>query len=78
MTDDMLAGATELAKQGIVIVRSSHVGSGVVKRNIEVDDDKLGFVAAMQLNPQKARVLLQQGLRKTKDVKEIQRMFVEY
>ena len=32
--------------------------SGDVGRNVEMDDDGLGFVAADQLNPQKARVLL--------------------
>jgi L-asparaginase len=52
---------------GISVVRSSRVGSGDVGRNIEVDDDGLGFVASDQLNPQKSRVLLKlclaQGLR---------------
>jgi len=49
-----------------------------VKRNVEVDDDKLGFVASMEKNPQKARILLQLALMNTQDVKEIQRMFDEY
>ena len=31
---------------------------------IEVDDDRLGFVAAQELNPQKARILLQLALMK--------------
>ncbi|HEX8908800.1 MAG TPA: type II asparaginase [Anaeromyxobacteraceae bacterium] len=72
---DALAAA---AKKGVVVVRSSRVGSGVVARNVELDDDKLGFVAALELNPQKARVLLQQALTKTKDVRAIQAMFEEY
>jgi L-asparaginase/Glu-tRNA(Gln) amidotransferase subunit D len=33
-----------------------------VERNIEVDDDALGFVAADELNPAKSRVLLQLAL----------------
>jgi len=66
------------AKNGIVVVRSSHVGMGAVKRNIEVNDDKMGFVAAMELNPVKSRVLLQQALLNKADIKEIQRMFMEY
>jgi L-asparaginase len=78
MTQPALDALTDLAKKGVVVVRSSRVGSGIVKRNVEVDDDKLGFVAAMDLNPQKARILLQAGLLKTADVKEIQRMFNEY
>ena len=45
---------------------------------IEVDDDRLGFVAAQELNPQKARILLQLALMKTTDPGEIQKMFVEY
>jgi L-asparaginase len=68
----------ELAKKGIVVVRSSRVGSGIVKRNVEVDDDTLGFVAARELNPQKARILLQLALTRTSKVAEIQRMFDEY
>jgi len=47
------------AKQGIVVVRSTRVGSGFVNRNVEVNDDTSGFVASLDLNPQKARVLTQ-------------------
>lgn len=58
----------EIAGSGVIVVRSSRVGSGDVGRNIELDDDTLGFVAADQLNPQKSRVLLQlclaRGLRR--------------
>lgn len=53
---DALAAA---AKDGVVVVRSSRVGSGFTVRNAEVDDDKLGFVASLDLNPAKSRVLLQ-------------------
>lgn len=65
-------------KQGIVIVRSSRVGNGIIARNGEADDDKYGFVASDNLNPQKARILLMLALTKTTDVKDIQRMFWEY
>lgn len=44
---------------GLVVVRSTRAYSGFVARNVEVDDDKLGFVASLDLNPQKARVLAQ-------------------
>ncbi len=47
------------AKQGTPVVRSSRVGSGFTLRNAEVNDDELGFVAALDLNPPKARILLQ-------------------
>ena len=66
------------ASRASSIVRSSHVGFGIVRRNLEVDDDALGFVAAMDLNPQKARVLLRMALTLSTDVKVIQRAFEEY
>ncbi|MBV9655472.1 MAG: asparaginase [Acetobacteraceae bacterium] len=47
------------AQSGVLVVRASRVGSGFVNRNVEVNDDKLGFVTALDLNPQKARVLAQ-------------------
>ena len=65
-------------KNGVVVVRSARVGSGIVSRNGEADDDKYGFVAGDNLNPQKARILLMLALTKTHDVKDIQRMFWEY
>jgi L-asparaginase len=54
-----MAAMERAAKMGIVVVRASRVGSGFVNRNVEVDDDKSGFVAALDLNPQKARLLTQ-------------------
>lgn len=65
-------------KKGVVVVRSARVGSGIIARNGEADDDKYGFIASDNLNPQKARILLMLALTKTNDVKEIQRMFWEY
>ena len=76
-TKEMIDALAEAAKAGVVVVRATRVGSGIVRRNIEVNDDKLGFVAAFELNPQKARVLLRLALTKTKDVKEIQKNFEE-
>ena len=48
-----------LAASGVPVVRSSRVDQGSVDRNLEVDDDALGFVAARGLGPAKARILLQ-------------------
>jgi L-asparaginase/Glu-tRNA(Gln) amidotransferase subunit D len=45
---------------------------------VEVDDDKLNFVAAEELNPPKARVLLRLALMKTNNTKQIQQMFDDY
>jgi L-asparaginase len=65
-------------QKGVVIVRGSRVPFGFVGRNVEVDDDKLNFVAAEELNPPKARVLLRLALMKTKDPKRIQALFNSY
>jgi L-asparaginase len=78
MTQPALDALAAQAKRGIVCVRSSRVTTGMVGRAVEVDDDKLGFVASLGLNPQKARVLLRLALTQTKDLKQIQRMFDEY
>lgn len=66
------------AKAGVVVVRASRVMLGFVGRNVEVNDDQMGFVAAEELNPPKARVLLRLALLKTSDPKQIQTMFNTY
>jgi L-asparaginase len=78
MTEAALKALSAQAKKGVVCVRSSRVTTGNVGRNVEVDDDKLGLVASLDLNPQKSRVLLRLALTRTKDPKQIQRYFVEY
>ncbi len=56
-----------------VLVRSNRTGNGrVVARE---DYDKMGLIPADNLNPQKARILLMLALTKTKDPREIKRMF---
>jgi len=65
-------------EKGVVIVRASRVGQGIVARNGEANDDQLDFVVADTLNPQKARILLMLALTKTSNTKEIQRMFYTY
>lgn len=66
------------AKSGIAVVRSSRVPTGATTKDAEVDDAKYGFLSSGTLNPQKARVLLQLGLTKTKDVKKLQEYFDTY
>ena len=68
----------EARKKGVVVVRSSRVGNGIVARNGEAKDDDLDFVVSDTLNPQKARILLMLALTKTSDTREIQRMFYTY
>ena len=77
-TDGMIAALADAAKKGVVVVRATRTGSGLVVRNVEVNDDKLGFIASMELSPQKARILLMLGLMKTDDPKELQQYFMEY
>ncbi len=67
----------EAQKKGIVVVRSSRTGNGLVLPSSEQWTAE-GFLDGDTLNPQKARVLLQLALTKTNDPKEIQRMFNEY
>lgn len=66
------------AKAGVVVVRASRVPLGYVGRNVEVDDDKLNFVASEEMNPAKARVLLRLALMTTSDPKQIQTIFNTY
>lgn len=63
---------------GIAVVRSSRIMTGPTAQWDEIDDDKLNFSASWFNNPYRSRVLLMLALTKTKDYKEIQRMFSEY
>jgi L-asparaginase len=66
----------EARNKGVVVVRSSRVASGMVTHT--TDDEADGFVSADTLNPQKARILLMFALTKTRNIREIQRIFNEY
>ena len=77
-TDALMAALSAAARKGVAVVRSTRTGSGVVARNVEVDDDSLGFIASMELSPQKARILLMLGLMQTNDTKQLQQYFTEY
>ncbi|AWB43378.1 L-asparaginase [Paenibacillus sp. CAA11] len=69
-------GASDAAKKGTIIVRSTRVGSGTVSQS--ADENKDGFVSSDSLNPQKARILLMLALTQTKDPAKIQEFFNEY
>ncbi len=77
-TDAAIAALEKAAKKGVAVVRCSRTGSGVVDRNVEVNDDKLGFIAGMELNAQKARILLMLSLTKTSDTHKLQEYFNQY
>jgi L-asparaginase len=70
--------AARAVQKGVVVVRSSRVATGNVGRNVELDDDKLGFIASDELNPQKSRILLALALLKPRDPKSLQELFYTY
>ena len=78
ISDTVKPGLIEARQKGVLIVRSSRVGQGIVARNGEANDDQLDFVVSDTLNPQKARILLMLALTKTNDSKAIQKMFYTY
>ena len=75
---DVFDVAVKAQNSGIQIVRSSRVPTGPTCLNGEVDDSKYHFIASLNLNPQKARVLLMLALTKTHDWQQIQQYFIEY
>jgi L-asparaginase len=74
----VMSALAEAAEKGVIVVRSTRVGSGEVIRNAEIDDDALGLVAADQLSPQKSRVLLQLCLTRGMNRVAIQDAFFRY
>ena len=69
--------AAEVSAAGIMIVRTSRA-NGFVNRNGAVCDDELGTIAAGNLSPQKARILLMLALSRRLSAAEIQQIFDNY
>jgi L-asparaginase len=78
MTTPALEAVKRAIAKGVVVVRSTRVGEGIVRRNIEVDDDKVGTVVSKELNPAKSRVLLKLALTQASDPKKVQELFDTY
>lgn len=78
MNKASLEAAANAVKKGVVVVRSSRVPTGAVGRNVEVNDDELGFIASDELNPQKARLLLSLALLKSRPKTDLQNLFTTY
>lgn len=78
MNKATLEAAARAAKKGVVVVRSSRVATGTVGRNVEVNDDDLGFIASDELNPQKSRILLALALLKQQSKSDLQQLFNTY
>lgn len=73
-TGELRHALAAAAKDGrLAVVRSSRVGEGRVVRDDNWQEH--GMVAAGDLNPQKAAILLALGLTRTKDPDEIQKLF---
>lgn len=73
---DMRETLAELCRQGTAVVRSARVGEG---RVVMFDNwQQPGMVAADNLNPQKAALLLALALARTDDPARIQAMFDSY
>ena len=75
---DVFDVAVKAQEKGVQIVRSSRCPTGPTCLNSEVDDEKYHFVASLDLNPQKARILLMLALTKTHNWQRIQQYFKEY
>lgn len=78
MNKAALEAAARAVKKGVVVVRSSRVATGSVGRNVEINDDEMGFVASDELNPQKARLLLSLALLKQRSNADLQNLFTTY
>ena len=78
MTKAAVTSAANAVKKSVVVVRSSRVPTGTVGRNVELNDDELGFIASDELNPQKARILLSLALLKNRSPKDMQELFYTY
>ncbi|OZI77012.1 asparaginase [Bordetella genomosp. 12] len=77
-TADAIMALDRAVSAGVAVVRATRTGSGRVTRNIEVDDDGHGTLAAGELNPQKARILLTLGLMYSQDPAALQQLFNHY
>jgi L-asparaginase len=77
-TTEALEGLHDAVKRGVIVVRSTRVANGFTRRNVEIDDDRMGFVVSEDLSPQKARVLLMLALMRTSNPSLLQHYFYEY
>ena len=73
---EFMAALKKARERGIPVVIATHTGNGRVMRTRRFVED--GYIAADNLAPKKARILLMLALTKTEDSGEIQRMMLEY
>ncbi len=73
---EFMAALRNAQQRGTPVVIATQTGNGRVVRSRRFVED--GYIAADNLTPKKARILLMLALTKTADPAEIQRMFEEY
>jgi glutamin-(asparagin-)ase len=78
IADYIAPALKEVRSKGVIVVRASRTGSGIVVRNGEANDDELDYVVTGDQNAAKARILLALALTKTTDTKVLQELFWKY
>ncbi len=79
MTEATLQAAKKAYEEhGVIVVRSRRVATGWVLRDNEFKDADYHTIAAHDLNPAKARILLMLALAKGKKLSEMQDLFYTY
>jgi len=73
--DVVLAALQRAVRAGVAVVRSSRATHGTTMRNVEINDDAMGFIAAGDLSPAKARILLSLSLIQTTEIERLQDIF---
>ena len=73
---EFMAALKKAQGRGIPVVIATQTGNGRVMRSRRFVED--GYIAADNLTPKKARILLMLALTRTKDPAELQRMMLEY
>jgi glutamin-(asparagin-)ase len=78
VADYMEAPLKAIRAKGVVVVRATRTGSGLVVRNGEETDDTNDWIVAADQNPQKARMLISLALLNTSDTKALQALLYKY
>lgn len=73
---DFMAALRAAQRRGVAVVIATQTGNGRVMRTRRFIEE--GYIAADNLTPKKARILLMLALTRTGDPAEIQRMMLEY
>ncbi|MGF6769985.1 glutaminase/asparaginase [Paraburkholderia sp. GAS199] len=68
----------DAARRGVVVVRASRTGSGIVLHNGAQPDDEYGWLTVEDQIPAKARILLSLALTRTDVAQELQAAFEHY